>query len=107
MGASVVREIYNHIFQDEGSIGILEKPPTVTDELYWTTWALEGIAVLVGAVLLNSSFLATALLGVVFSKAYSHPAVRIKAYPILSWILVPVVQVFDIFFFNLNFPDLK
>ncbi|XP_021960717.1 uncharacterized protein LOC110856539 isoform X2 [Folsomia candida] len=84
---------YNSYFdKDEGSIGILEKPPTVTDELYWTTWALEGIAVLVGAVLLNSSFLATALLGVVFSKAYSHPAVRIKAYPILSWILVPVVQ---------------
>jgi len=83
---------YNSYFdRDEGSIGLLERPPTVDRTLYWTALALDGLALLAGS-LVGWPFVMYLLIYGLISKAYSHPAVRLKRYPVLSWLVVGLFQ---------------
>jgi len=78
---------YNSYFdKDEESIGGLKNPPTVTKELYYTSLALDFLALAVGVFFISLEFMCLLLLYGVASKAYSHPAVRIKKFPFLEWI---------------------
>ncbi|MDA0196482.1 MAG: UbiA family prenyltransferase [Bacteroidetes bacterium] len=78
---------YNSFFdKDEESIGGLKNPPVVTKELYYTSLALDFIALVLGALFINLEFMLLLLAYGLASKAYSHPALRIKKFPILGWI---------------------
>jgi hypothetical protein len=84
---------YNSYFdKDEGAIGGLENPPPVSKELFYVAWALDIIAI-VWAYFLSGWILSVALL--VYSsvsKAYSNDKIRLKKYPIISWLTVGIFQ---------------
>ena len=85
---------YNSYFdKDEGSIGGLEKPPPVSKELYWVALFFDFVAVLIAG-LVSWQFAADLLVYGLVSKAYSHPAIRLKKYPLISLFVVAVFQGF-------------
>jgi 4-hydroxybenzoate polyprenyltransferase len=88
---------FNSYFdKDEESIGGLEKPPPVSKELYYTANVLDMIALLIG-VLVSWKFCLMLLIYSLVSRAYSHPSVRLKRYPIISWLVAGFFQGFFTF----------
>jgi 1,4-dihydroxy-2-naphthoate octaprenyltransferase len=84
---------YNSYFdKDEKSIGGLKNPPPVNKTLYLSALILDAIAVLLGAYFINVWFSIMLLLYGLVSKAYSHPAIRLKKYPIGGWLTVALFQ---------------
>ncbi len=83
---------YNSYFdQDRDSIGGLRNPPLVTKELYYVSLVFDGLAILWGYSIHWKIALMLIIYGLV-SKAYSHPAIRLKKYPILGWLIAGVFQ---------------
>ena len=83
---------YNSYFdKDTGSIGGLKHPPRVSKELYWISLLLDVVALGLG-MLISLEFVAMIFIYGVISKAYSHPSVRLKKYPILGWLAAGVFQ---------------
>ncbi|MCG8321067.1 MAG: UbiA family prenyltransferase [Cytophagales bacterium] len=83
---------YNSYFdKDETSIGGIKNPPPVTRQLYWTSLLFDLLALLLGATI-NFHFVVMLLVYGLVSKAYSHPSVRIKKYPFLSWFIAGYFQ---------------
>ena len=84
---------YNSYFdKDEGPIGGLENPPPVNIELFYISWVLDIIAIVV-AYFLGGWILSVAL--IIYSsisKAYSNDKIRLKKYPIISWLTVGIFQ---------------
>ncbi|MFC3416705.1 UbiA family prenyltransferase [Algoriphagus hitonicola] len=83
---------YNSYFdKDEKSIGGIKNPPKVTPDLYWLS--LVFFAISLGMALKISLEFSTMILvyGLV-SMAYSHPKIRLKKYPWLSWIVAGLFQ---------------
>lgn len=83
---------YNSYFdKDEESIGGLKNPPKVTKDLYWVSLLFFAIAIGLGW-LINWSFASMLFCYGLISMAYSHPSVRIKKYPWLSWFIAGLFQ---------------
>lgn len=83
---------YNSYFdKDEGSIALIKTPPKVSRSLYNTSISLEWIGVLM-ALLVDYRFFLCVLIFNFLSKAYSHPSIRLKKYPIISFLLVFIFQ---------------
>jgi 1,4-dihydroxy-2-naphthoate octaprenyltransferase len=83
---------YNSYFdKDEKSIGGLKNPPKVSKELYNVALIFDLIALVLGLLISYWFVLFLFVYGLV-SKAYSHPAVRLKKYPLLGWIAAGVFQ---------------
>ncbi|MES3016902.1 MAG: UbiA family prenyltransferase [Bacteroidota bacterium] len=83
---------YNSYFdKDEGSIALLEKPPKVDKSLYYFSLILDATGLLLAAYVNWSLFFAVLIYGL-FSKLYSHPAVRLKKFPAASFLIVIVFQ---------------
>lgn len=83
---------YNSYFdKDEESIGGLKNPPTVTNDLYWLSLVFFLIAIGL-ATIINSSFASMIVVYGLVSMAYSHPSIRIKKYPWLSWLIAGFFQ---------------
>lgn len=84
---------YNSYFdKDEGSIGGLEKPPAVDKKLFWVSWAMDILAVIIGFWVVDWFFASMLFLYGLVSKAYSNDSIRLKKYPILSWLVVGFFQ---------------
>lgn len=84
---------YNSYFdKDEGSIGGLKNPPPVNRSLFVAAWLLDLMAVGLAWWKVNSIFAVMILLYGLASKAYSHPAMRLKKYPITGWLWVAFFQ---------------
>ena len=84
---------YNSYFdKDEGSIGGLKNPPPVNRSLFVVAWLLDLVAVGLAWWKVNSIFAVMILLYGLASKAYSHPAMRLKKYPITGWLWVAFFQ---------------
>lgn len=84
---------YNSYYdKDEGSIGLLENPPPVTKKLLYTAWAIDLLALVLGWVWVGEFFVIYLIVYGLISKAYSHPAIRLKKYPIISWLVVTLFQ---------------
>jgi 1,4-dihydroxy-2-naphthoate octaprenyltransferase len=93
---------YNSYFdKDEGSIGGLEHPPQVSKELYWVALLFDGIAIAIAAFISWQFAVALWVYGLV-SKAYSHPLIRLKKYPIMSWLVVAFFQGFFTYLMSLQ-----
>lgn len=83
---------YNSYFdKDRHSIGGLKNPPKVTGDLYFVSLALDAIAIVWGLFIHWKLALMLLVYGLV-SKAYSHPDVRLKKYPIIGWLIAGVFQ---------------
>ncbi|MBK0382229.1 UbiA prenyltransferase family protein [Pedobacter sp. SD-b] len=83
---------YNSFFdKDEESIALVKNPPKVSSSLYITSICLEWIGVAL-AFLVNVQFCIGVIIFNSLSKAYSHPSVRLKKYPIISFLVVFVFQ---------------
>ena len=84
---------YNSYFdKDEGSIGGLEKPPAVDNKLFWVSWAIDIVAVIIGFFVIDWLFALMIFVYGLISKAYSNDTIRLKKYPILSWFIVWLFQ---------------
>ncbi|QEM06975.1 ubiquinone biosynthesis protein UbiA [Mucilaginibacter rubeus] len=83
---------YNSYFdKDEDSIALLAKPPEVDLSLYYFSILLEAIAFLLGFII-SWEFACAVLIYGIMSKLYSHPATRLKKYPIISFLTVFIFQ---------------
>jgi 1,4-dihydroxy-2-naphthoate octaprenyltransferase len=83
---------YNSYFdKDEGSIALIENPPPTDKSLYVFSIFLDfaGIAL---AFFVSLEFVLAVFLYGLLSKLYSHPAVRLKKYAIISFLVVFIFQ---------------
>jgi 4-hydroxybenzoate polyprenyltransferase len=84
---------YNSYFdKDEKSIGGLKNPPPVSKGLYYLALIFDVIAVGLALWKINPTFAALLFVYGMVSKAYSHPAVRIKKYAVSGWIITGLFQ---------------
>lgn len=84
---------FNSYFdKDEGSIGGLKNPPKVTKGLYYLSLTFDVIAIVLAVIKINVTFAVMLLIYGLVSKAYSHPSIRLKKYPIVGWLTVSVFQ---------------
>lgn len=83
---------YNSYFdKDEGSIGGLKNPPKVKKGLYYLSLVFFFIAILLAS-MINISFAGMIIVYGLVSMAYSHPAIRLKKMPYISWIVAGFFQ---------------
>ena len=83
---------YNSFFdKDEGSIALIEKPPPVDKSLYYFSLTLDLIALILTIYVGWFLFFSVLIYGA-FSKMYSHPSIRLKKYPFISFLIVFVFQ---------------
>jgi 1,4-dihydroxy-2-naphthoate octaprenyltransferase len=83
---------YNSYFdKDEGSIALIETPPPVDKSLYYFSLFLDILALLLSIYVGWILFMAVLFYGVV-SKMYSHPTIRFKKYPVVSFLIVFIFQ---------------
>jgi len=83
---------YNCYFdRDEKSIGGLKHPPTVNAFLLPLVLIFDLLA-LIYAYLIQEGLLIFIAVYLLISKAYSHPKIRLKKYPLIGAIVVSVFQ---------------
>ncbi len=83
---------YNSYFdKDEQSIGGLKNPPPVSKQLYSVSLLFDLIGIGLGFLISLEFSLMIFIYGMV-SKAYSHPSVRLKKYPIIGWLAAGIFQ---------------
>lgn len=83
---------YNSYFdKDEQSIGGLKNPPKVSKELYWIALIFDLAALILG-MFISVEFVVMIFIYGLISKAYSHPAIRLKKYPIAGWLAAGIFQ---------------
>lgn len=86
---------YNSYFdKDEKSIGGLKNPPPVNKGLYYLALLFDLAAIALGYVMINVTFAVMLLIYGLASKAYSHPGIRLKKYPIGGWLVAGFFQGF-------------
>jgi 1,4-dihydroxy-2-naphthoate octaprenyltransferase len=89
---------YNSYFdKDEGSIGGLKNPPLVNKGLYFTSLLFDMIAIVLGFIKISALFAVLLFIYGLASKAYSHPSIRLKKYPLGGLITVAFFQGFFTF----------
>jgi 4-hydroxybenzoate polyprenyltransferase len=83
---------YNSFYdKDEESIGGLKHPPKVTKDLLGWSLVFFAIALGLGA-WINWEFASMIGLYGLVSMAYSHPSIRLKKYPWMSWAIAGLFQ---------------
>ncbi|MEP1035504.1 UbiA family prenyltransferase [Ekhidna sp.] len=83
---------YNSYFdKDEGSIGGLKHPPKVSRQLYYVSLLMDALGLALALVISFEFLLMIFIYGAV-SKAYSHPSIRLKKYPLIGWLAAGVFQ---------------
>lgn len=83
---------YNSYFdKDEGSIALIENPPPVDKSLYYFSLLLDLIALILAIYVGWILFFSVFIYGI-FSKMYSHPLIRLKKYPLISFMIVFIFQ---------------
>lgn len=89
---------YNSYFdKDEESIGGLQSPPPVAPGLYALSLLFDAIAIALALLKVSTLFAVMLLVYGLVSKAYSHPAVRLKKRPVAGWLTIGVFQGFFTF----------
>lgn len=102
---------YNSYFdKDEGSIGGLKNPPKVDKNVFYIAQLFEAIGIFAALFLFDGYTVGIMVLAYVFvSRAYSHPSIRLKKKPIISWLIAGFFQgawVVWIVYIGLNGYDL-
>jgi 1,4-dihydroxy-2-naphthoate octaprenyltransferase len=85
---------YNSYFdKDEGSIGGIKTPPKVTRQLYLAALMMDAVGLII-AFFISWIFGTGILIYGLASKAYSHPFIRLKRYPVIGWLTIGTFQGF-------------
>ena len=88
---------FNSYFdKDKESIAGIKYPPKVTKELYYFSIALDVIGILLALCIHLTTAISMLIYGLI-SKAYSHPLIRLKKRPVVSWIIVSIFQGYFVF----------
>lgn len=83
---------YNsYMDRDTGPIGGIKNPLQPTRQLFYTTVLMDITAVLL-SFLINVYFAAGILVYILVSRAYSYRGIRLKKYPVLSYLTVMIFQ---------------
>ncbi|MEM1137327.1 MAG: UbiA family prenyltransferase, partial [Bacteroidota bacterium] len=83
---------YNSWFdKDEKSIGGLKEPPKTHKELLYYSLLFDALAVIIGF-LAGWQFALMCFIYGSISRAYSNDKIRLKKYPIISWLVVTIFQ---------------
>lgn len=83
---------YNsYMDQDEGPIGGLKHPPKATKKVYYLSVLLDVIGLIL-AWLVGFYFALGVFVYILASKAYSYKGIRLKKYPIISWLVAVFFQ---------------
>jgi 1,4-dihydroxy-2-naphthoate octaprenyltransferase len=83
---------YNsYMDRDIESIGLLEKPPPPSRELFWVTMVLDLIGIML-SLIIGFLFTLVMLFYIGASKAYSYRGIRLKKYPFLGYLIVILFQ---------------
>lgn len=83
---------YNSYFdKDEDSIGGLKKPPKVSKQLYWVSLLFDFLGMMLGF-FISVEFVIMIFIYGLISKAYSHPRIRLKKFPIMGWLAAGIFQ---------------
>lgn len=83
---------YNSYFdKDVKSIGGLKNPPSVSKELYFASLVLDIVGLIIGWYI-SLEFMIMILIYGLISKAYSHPSIRLKKFPIIGWLAAGIFQ---------------
>ncbi|HEY8936876.1 MAG TPA: UbiA family prenyltransferase [Cyclobacteriaceae bacterium] len=89
---------YNSYFdKDEKSIGGLKNPPPVNKSLYYLSLLFDIAAIVLGYIKISALFAIMLFIYGLVSKAYSHPAIRLKKYAITGWMVTGIFQGFFTF----------
>lgn len=84
---------YNSLMdRDEGSIGGLEHPPPVPAAMARVTAGMDALALLLTALWISPGVLALLAAYILFSRLYSHRAIRLKRYPVIGFFTVALFQ---------------
>ncbi len=90
---------YNSYFdKDEGPIGGIEKPLPVAIGLYWIANLIDLLVIIISYITCGLEFTIFVIIYIIISKAYSHPWIRLKKFPFLSWFIVGFFQGAFIYF---------
>jgi 1,4-dihydroxy-2-naphthoate octaprenyltransferase len=102
---------FNSYFdKDEKSIGGIKNPPPVNISLYYLALLFDGLAIVLGVLIINLTFGIMLFVYGLASKAYSHPSVRLKKYPWGGWLITGFFQGFFMiltFYIGINNFDLE
>ncbi len=91
---------YNsYMDRDETPIGGLKSPLKPSRQLFYTTIAMDVIAVTIGC-FISFYFAAGVLLYILASRAYSYRGIRLKKYPVIGYLTVVIFQGASIFFIS-------
>lgn len=83
---------YNsYMDQDIGSIGLLEKPPQPTKQLFHLATTLDLLAIAL-SFFVNILFTTCIIATILASRAYSYRGIRLKKYPVIGFLTVIVFQ---------------
>jgi 1,4-dihydroxy-2-naphthoate polyprenyltransferase len=83
---------YNsYMDNDDESIGMLEKPPRPTRQLFYLTAVLDSMAVVL-SFFVNLIFALCIIANILASRAYSYRGIRLKKYPIIGFLTVIIFQ---------------
>ena len=83
---------YNsYMDKDEESIGLLEKPPLPTMQLFYLTAVLDIMAVVL-SFFVNPIFASCIIANILASRAYSYRGIRLKKYPVTGFLTVIIFQ---------------
>ena len=83
---------YNsYMDRDEESIGMLEKPPPPTRQLFYLTAVLDIMAVVL-SFFVNIIFAFCIIANILASRAYSYRGIRLKKYPVTGFLTVIIFQ---------------
>lgn len=86
-------QAYNSYYDnDSQSIGGIEKPPKVSREALLTSYFFDFLAISLSLLFIGYLFFFATLICSIISKAYSHPKIRLKKKPLLSWLTVSIFQ---------------
>jgi len=97
---------YNSYFdKDEKSIGGLKNPPPVKKGLYYTSIIFDVAAIVLALIFVSKEFALMLFIYGLASKAYSHPSVRLKKYPVAGWLTVVFFQ--GIFAFAMSYAGIN
>jgi 1,4-dihydroxy-2-naphthoate octaprenyltransferase len=83
---------YNsYMDRDEESIGMLERPPQPTRQLFFLTAVLDIMAVAL-SFLVNLVFAVCIVVNILASRAYSYRGIRLKKFPVIGFLTVILFQ---------------
>ncbi len=86
---------FNSYFdKDKGPIGGLKNPPSVHGSLYYLSLLFDVIAIVLAYFKLNATFALMVFIYGLASKAYSHPFIRLKQFPVAGWLVTVFFQGF-------------